>query len=49
MATHCTHLNEVLTNRMNTCPNEVSAAEVTKHLMNSGFNRVRPLHVGLDA
>jgi len=32
-----------------TCPNEVSAAEATKLLMNSGFKRVRPLHGGLDA
>jgi membrane protein DedA with SNARE-associated domain/rhodanese-related sulfurtransferase len=32
-----------------TCPNEVSAAEAAKMLMNSGFTRVRPLHGGLDA
>jgi len=32
-----------------TCPNEVSAAEAAKLLMNSGFTRVRPLHGGLDA
>jgi membrane protein DedA with SNARE-associated domain/rhodanese-related sulfurtransferase len=32
-----------------TCPNEVSAAEVTKLLMNSGFKRVCPLYGGLDA
>jgi len=32
-----------------TCPNEVSAAEVAKILMNSGFKRVRPLRGGLDA
>jgi membrane protein DedA with SNARE-associated domain/rhodanese-related sulfurtransferase len=32
-----------------TCPNEVSAAEAAKLLMNSGFKRVRPLHGGLDA
>jgi membrane protein DedA with SNARE-associated domain/rhodanese-related sulfurtransferase len=32
-----------------TCPNEVSAAEVAKILMNSGFRRVRPLRGGLDA
>jgi rhodanese-related sulfurtransferase len=32
-----------------TCPNEVSAAEATKLLMNSGFKRVRPLCGGLDA
>jgi len=32
-----------------TCPDEVSAAEATKLLMNSGFKRVRPLHGGLDA
>jgi membrane protein DedA with SNARE-associated domain/rhodanese-related sulfurtransferase len=32
-----------------TCPNEVSAAEAAKLLMDSGFRRVRPLHGGLDA
>lgn len=32
-----------------TCPNEVSAAEAAKLLMNRGFKRVRPLHGGLDA
>jgi rhodanese-related sulfurtransferase len=32
-----------------TCPNEVSAAEAARLLMNSGFTRVRPLHGGLDA
>jgi|SRR5579862_341422 len=32
-----------------TCPNEVSAAEAAKLLMDSGFTRVRPLHGGLDA
>ena len=32
-----------------TCPNEVSAAEAAKLLMNSGFTRVRPLYGGLDA
>jgi membrane protein DedA with SNARE-associated domain/rhodanese-related sulfurtransferase len=32
-----------------TCPNEASAAEATKLLMNSGFTRVRPLCGGLDA
>jgi membrane protein DedA with SNARE-associated domain/rhodanese-related sulfurtransferase len=32
-----------------TCPNEASAAQVAKLLMNSGFKRVRPLHGGLDA
>jgi rhodanese-related sulfurtransferase len=32
-----------------TCPNEVSAAEAAKLLMNSGFTRVRPLHGGLEA
>jgi rhodanese-related sulfurtransferase len=32
-----------------TCPNEISAAEAAKLLMNSGFKRVRPLHGGLDA
>ena len=32
-----------------TCPNEASAAQVAKLLMNHGFVRVRPLHGGLDA
>jgi membrane protein DedA with SNARE-associated domain/rhodanese-related sulfurtransferase len=32
-----------------TCPNEASAAQVAKILMNSGFKKVRPLHGGLDA
>jgi membrane protein DedA with SNARE-associated domain/rhodanese-related sulfurtransferase len=32
-----------------TCPNEASAAQVAKILMNSGFSKVRPLHGGLDA
>jgi membrane protein DedA with SNARE-associated domain/rhodanese-related sulfurtransferase len=32
-----------------TCPNEASAAQVAKLLMNSGFVKVRPLHGGLDA
>jgi membrane protein DedA with SNARE-associated domain/rhodanese-related sulfurtransferase len=32
-----------------TCPNEASAAQVAKLLMNHGFTRVRPLHGGLDA
>jgi len=32
-----------------TCPNEASAAEAAKLLMNSGFKRVRPLSGGLDA
>jgi membrane protein DedA with SNARE-associated domain/rhodanese-related sulfurtransferase len=31
------------------CPNEASAAQVAKLLMNNGFKRVRPLHGGLDA
>ncbi|MEP6657362.1 MAG: DedA family protein/thiosulfate sulfurtransferase GlpE [Betaproteobacteria bacterium] len=31
------------------CPNEASAAQVAKLLMNSGFEKVRPLHGGLDA
>jgi membrane protein DedA with SNARE-associated domain/rhodanese-related sulfurtransferase len=31
------------------CPNEASAAQVAKLLMNHGFERVRPLHGGLDA
>ena len=32
-----------------TCPNESSAANAAKLLMNHGFTRVRPLHGGLDA
>ena len=32
-----------------TCPNEASAAQVAKILMNAGFEKVRPLHGGLDA
>ena len=32
-----------------TCPNEASAAQVAKLLMNQGFRRVRPLQGGLDA
>lgn len=32
-----------------TCPNEASAAQVAKILMNHGFLRVRPLFGGLDA
>jgi len=32
-----------------TCPNEASAAQVAKLLMNRGFSKVRPLHGGLDA
>ncbi len=32
-----------------TCPNEASAAQVARVLMNHGFQRVRPLHGGLDA
>jgi membrane protein DedA with SNARE-associated domain/rhodanese-related sulfurtransferase len=32
-----------------TCPNEASAASAAKLLINHGFNRVRPLHGGLDA
>jgi membrane protein DedA with SNARE-associated domain/rhodanese-related sulfurtransferase len=32
-----------------TCPNEASAAQVAKQLMNHGFTRVRPLLGGLDA
>ena len=31
------------------CPNESSAANAAKLLMNHGFTRVRPLHGGLDA
>jgi len=32
-----------------TCPNEASAAQAARLLMNNGFNRVRPLHGGLAA
>lgn len=32
-----------------TCPNEASAAQAARLLMNNGFKRVRPLHGGLDA
>src|SRR6202521_5870672 len=32
-----------------TCPNEASAAQVAKILMNSGVTKVRPLHGGLEA
>ena len=32
-----------------TCPNEASAANAAKQLMNRGFTRVRPLYGGLDA
>jgi membrane protein DedA with SNARE-associated domain/rhodanese-related sulfurtransferase len=32
-----------------TCPNEASAAQVAKILMNNGFTKVRPLHGGLEA
>ena len=32
-----------------TCPNEASAAQVARVLMNHGFKRVRPLHGGLEA
>jgi membrane protein DedA with SNARE-associated domain/rhodanese-related sulfurtransferase len=32
-----------------TCPNEASAAQAARVLMNHGFTRVRPLHGGLDA
>jgi membrane protein DedA with SNARE-associated domain/rhodanese-related sulfurtransferase len=31
------------------CPNEASAAQVARLLMDRGFERVRPLHGGLDA
>lgn len=31
------------------CPNEASAAQVAKLLMNNGFKRVRPLYGGLEA
>jgi membrane protein DedA with SNARE-associated domain/rhodanese-related sulfurtransferase len=31
------------------CPNEASAAQAAKLLINHGFTRVRPLHGGLDA
>jgi membrane protein DedA with SNARE-associated domain/rhodanese-related sulfurtransferase len=32
-----------------TCPNEASAAQAAKILMNNGFTKVRPLHGGLEA
>ncbi len=32
-----------------TCPNEASAAQIAKMLLDSGFKRVRPLKGGLDA
>ena len=32
-----------------TCPNEASAAQVAKLLINHGFSRVRPLYGGLEA
>jgi rhodanese-related sulfurtransferase len=32
-----------------TCPNEASAAQIAKQLMNHGFLKVRPLHGGLEA
>jgi rhodanese-related sulfurtransferase len=32
-----------------TCPNEASAAQIAKMLLDSGFKRVRPLLGGLDA
>ena len=32
-----------------TCPNEASAAQAARLLMNNGFRRVRPLHGGLAA
>jgi len=32
-----------------TCPNEASAAQVAKLLIDRGYRRVRPLHGGLDA
>ena len=32
-----------------TCPNEASAAQVAKLLMDRGYRRVRPLYGGLDA
>jgi len=31
------------------CPNDVTAAEVTKQFLANGFHRARPLHGGLDA
>ena len=47
------HLNDFTRDRevilYCTCPNEASAAQVAKLLMNHGFVRVRPLHGGLDA
>ena len=32
-----------------TCPNEASAAQAARVLLDHGFRRVRPLHGGLDA
>jgi membrane protein DedA with SNARE-associated domain/rhodanese-related sulfurtransferase len=32
-----------------TCPNEASAAQVARLLIDNGFKKVRPLHGGLDA
>jgi membrane protein DedA with SNARE-associated domain/rhodanese-related sulfurtransferase len=47
------HLNEFERDRevilYCTCPNEASAAQVAKVLMQQGFVKVRPLHGGLDA
>jgi membrane protein DedA with SNARE-associated domain/rhodanese-related sulfurtransferase len=47
------HLNDLPRDReiisYCTCPNEASAAQVAKLLMDSGFKRVRPLYGGLDA
>ena len=31
------------------CPNDVTAAQVAKQFLSSGFHRARPLHGGLDA
>jgi hypothetical protein len=31
------------------CPNDVTAAQVAKHLVSHGFHRARPLLGGLDA
>jgi len=31
------------------CPNDVTAAQVAKHLISHGYTRARPLHGGLDA
>lgn len=31
------------------CPNDVTAAQVAKHLVSHGFHRARPLHGGLEA